>query len=203
MLGSLPEEPMMSPPDVSQTPPAVPRRRNWDAYTAAVATLIGLLALLVSGYTAYVQRQQLRAQVWPYLTISTNNVPPEIGLHVINSGTGPARIVAVRVTVDHRPVVTWEEAEKAMGVDPEGIIQSQLSNVVLPAGKDLTILRPFDEATTPRFVAGLLGSKHDLSMAVYYCSVLDECWIVTTEDQPAAIGGPSACPIAVTERFKQ
>jgi hypothetical protein len=203
MLGSFPEEPMMSLPDASQAPPAVPRSRNWDAYTAGVATLIGLLALLVSGYTAYVQRQQLRAQVWPHLTIATNNVPPEIGLHVINSGTGPARIVAVRVTVDHHPAVRWEDAQKAMGVNPEGIIQSQLSNTVLPAGKDMTILRPFDEATTPRFVADFLGSKHDLTIAVYYCSVLDECWLVTTEDQPAALGGPAACPIAVTERFKQ
>ena len=28
---------------------------------------VGLLALCVSGYTAYLQRQQVRAQVWPYL----------------------------------------------------------------------------------------------------------------------------------------
>jgi hypothetical protein len=192
---------MMSPPDAS--PPPVPRSRNWDAYTAAVATLIGLLALFVSGYTAYVQRQQLRAQVWPHLTIQTSNAAPEVGVHVINSGTGPARIVAVRVTVDHRPVATWGDAEKAMGVDPDGILQSQLSNMVLPAGKDLTVLWPVGETAAAKFVAGVLGNKHDVSMAVCYCSVLDECWIVTTEDVPAAISGPAACPIAATERFKQ
>ena len=77
-------------------------RRHWDAYAAIIATLIGLLALLVSGYTAYVRRQQLRAQVWPYLTVSSSNVPPSVGYHVINSGTGPARVIAVRVTVDDR-----------------------------------------------------------------------------------------------------
>ena len=144
---------------------AAPRARNWDAYTAAVATLIGLLALLVSGYTAYVQRQQLRAQVWPHLTLSTSNVPPEVGIHVVNSGTGPARIAAVRVTVDGRPVATWWEAQKAVEMKEGGVIQSQLANTVLPAGKDLTMVRPNDEASTPRFLAGFLGKKHELEMA--------------------------------------
>ena len=44
-------------------------QRNWDGVAAIVAALIGFLALLVSGYTAYIQRQQVRAQVWPYLLI--------------------------------------------------------------------------------------------------------------------------------------
>jgi hypothetical protein len=37
--------------------------RDWDAYAAVIASFIGLLALSVSGYTAYVQRQQLRGAV--------------------------------------------------------------------------------------------------------------------------------------------
>jgi uncharacterized membrane protein YebE (DUF533 family) len=36
--------------------------RKWDAYAAVIASFIGLLALAGSGYTAYVQRQQVRAQ---------------------------------------------------------------------------------------------------------------------------------------------
>lgn len=49
---------------------------NWDAVAAIIAAFIGLLALLVGGYTAYIQRQGVqteitgvRAQVWPYLEI--------------------------------------------------------------------------------------------------------------------------------------
>ena len=42
-------------------------RRDWDGLAAVIAAFVGLLALLVSGYTAYLQRQQVRAQVWPYL----------------------------------------------------------------------------------------------------------------------------------------
>jgi len=32
-----------------------------------IATIVGFLALCVSGYTAYMQRQQVRAATWPIL----------------------------------------------------------------------------------------------------------------------------------------
>ncbi len=38
--------------------------RGASRYDAIVATLVGFLALCVSGYTAYMQRQQVRAIVW-------------------------------------------------------------------------------------------------------------------------------------------
>ena len=36
------------------------RARNWDALAAIIAALIGAFALVVSGYTAYLQRTQVR-----------------------------------------------------------------------------------------------------------------------------------------------
>ncbi len=38
--------------------------RGASRYDAIIATLVGFLALCVSGYTAYMQRQQVRAIVW-------------------------------------------------------------------------------------------------------------------------------------------
>ena len=43
--------------------------RGASRYDAVIATLVGLCALCVSGYTAYMQRQQVRAAVWPILGI--------------------------------------------------------------------------------------------------------------------------------------
>ena len=41
-----------------------PRREiRYDAVAAVIAALVGMLALLVAGYTAYIQRQQVRALV--------------------------------------------------------------------------------------------------------------------------------------------
>jgi len=45
-------------------------RQHWDVLGVVIASLIGLLALLVSGYNAYVERQQVRAEVWPYLALA-------------------------------------------------------------------------------------------------------------------------------------
>jgi hypothetical protein len=178
-------------------------RRSWDAYAAVLATLIGLLALVISGYTAYVQRQQLRAQVWPYLTVSTSDVSPVVGLHVVNSGTGLARKITVRVTVDKKLVTSWWHALEAMGAKPEGVVISQLSSMVVPAGKDVMIIGPNNEETTPQFKQLFLSGQHAIVVTICYCSVLDECWVVASDATPDAIADPDACPITAVERFKQ
>jgi hypothetical protein len=191
------------PPAPPASPPAAKPRRSWDGYAAVIATFIGLLALLISGYTAYVQRQQLRAQIWPHLEIMTSNVPPAIGVHIVNGGTGPARVTAVRVTVDGKPVTSWADAQKAMGADRGGVITSQLSGTVVPAGKDATILQPRDEAASARFNQLFLSGKHPVDMTICYCSVLDECWVTTSGSAPDAVPDPDACPIRSAERFKE
>jgi hypothetical protein len=88
------------------------RERNWDGVAAVVAAVIGLLALLVSGYTAYVERQQVhaqlqqvRAQVWPYLEIGVSDNDHSLG--VFNKGMGPAIIRSVQIQVDGKPQADW------------------------------------------------------------------------------------------------
>jgi hypothetical protein len=49
--------------------------RGQIRYETIIATLVGVSALFVFGYTAYVQRQQVRAPVWPILTFTTRNEP--------------------------------------------------------------------------------------------------------------------------------
>ena len=46
-----------SPPNPGEAVPAAAERRiRWDALAAVIAALVGLLALIVAGYTAYIQR---------------------------------------------------------------------------------------------------------------------------------------------------
>jgi hypothetical protein len=176
--------------------------RDWDAYAAVIASFIGLLALAVSGYTAYVQRQQLRAQVWPHLYLSSSDsTNPTVS--VTNQGTGPARVTAMRVTVNSAPVRTWWDVQKAAGYSgEEGLVMSSLGGeAVIPPGKDVTIVQPIDnEQSRAKFRELLPGGKHVLAMTVCYCSVLDECWIVSMDDKAR----PSdTCPIASSERFTE
>jgi hypothetical protein len=78
-------------------------------YDTWIATLIGALAIAVSAYTAYVQRQQVCAQVWPVLELSTSN-EPELIVSVSNKGVGPALVRHVIITVDDKPVPNWKAA---------------------------------------------------------------------------------------------
>jgi hypothetical protein len=49
--------------------------RRASRYDAIIATLVGVCALCVSGYTAYMQRPQVRAAVWPILEFDSSNQP--------------------------------------------------------------------------------------------------------------------------------
>jgi hypothetical protein len=187
------------------------RRRDWDALAAVIASFIGLLALVVSGYTAYVQReqlssqsQQLRAQVWPHLERSYNNTG-DVGMFITNKGAGPARVIAMRVAVDDRPVSRWGDVQKAMGYSRgEGIIISQIGQTWIPAGTVLAFLRPdHQERSLSKFRELLPGGKHSLEVMLCYCSVLDECWVIGSgllweSNLP---GPPESCPITVDDRF--
>ncbi|HEU0209906.1 MAG TPA: hypothetical protein VFQ78_13130, partial [Candidatus Udaeobacter sp.] len=55
------------------------------------------------------QRQQVRAAVWPILEFGTSN-DPDIHLTLSNKGVGPAIIRRVIVKVDDRAVRKWDEA---------------------------------------------------------------------------------------------
>jgi hypothetical protein len=71
---------------------AVPEEKETRAasrYETFIATFIALLAVSVAGYTAYMQRQQVRAAVWPILEFDSSN-GPDIHFTVANKGVGPA-----------------------------------------------------------------------------------------------------------------
>jgi hypothetical protein len=80
--------------------------RRASRYDAIIATLVGLCALCVSAYTAYVQRQQVRAAVRPILEFDSSNGP--IQFILANKGVGPAIIRHVILKVDGQPVRNWK-----------------------------------------------------------------------------------------------
>jgi hypothetical protein len=118
-------------------------------YETIIATLVGVSALFVSGYTAYVQRQQVRAAVWPILQYSTGN-DPQIRLILENKGVGPAIVRHVVVTVDGQPVRNWPEAlQKLLGPGVHRSSQSTINHHVLSAGESMDVLVPHDDENRP------------------------------------------------------
>jgi hypothetical protein len=188
----------------SEEPAATaPAQRNWDVYAALVASLVGLLALLVSGYTAYIQRQQVRAQVWPRLEVSRMTDRREIV--VTNVGIGPARVRAMRVQLDGHAVKTWQELMRALG-HPTDYGTSQVSRRVFAPGQRVEAINAWDtEAGRSAFKHVFKESESRLDVLICYCSVLDQCWMAGgfkswLIDADREI---DACPIAAADRFEQ
>ena len=169
----MPESPPSPDENVSV---ATERPMRWDAIAAIFAALIGLLALCVSGYTAYIQRQQVRAQVWPYLLWADSDISSQYIW--INKGVGPARIKSTQVLVDGKPQRGWKAVMRSLQIEPRDYAQSTLNGNVISAGETLQWLVFKDHSDFRMFRDAATRMK--LGFRVCYCSTLGDCWMVDT-----------------------
>jgi len=155
------------------------REIRWDAVAAIIASLIGFLALLVAGYTAYIehyiaeiQTKQVQAQVWPWLVAGNND--NENSVEVLNKGVGPAIVRSAQVFVDGKPQPDWQHVLKALGAVPHQYSQSTLNPNVLTPGEKVPVIQFTDKGDYKRFRAAAIA--HLTLIDICYCSTLGECW---------------------------
>ncbi|MEO8460438.1 MAG: hypothetical protein ABI451_07910 [Dokdonella sp.] len=170
--------------------PILPPRRQWDGVAAVIAALVGLLALVVSAYTADVQRQQVRAQVWTRLFFGNSDV--DRTLMVMNKGVGPASIQSVRVYVDGKVQADWKHIYAALGLPmPEQRVDSTLNGIVVAPNERIN----FVQFERPDDWAAFKAKAGRVKLRVCYCSVLDECLVF---DERAVHFGHGAISSQVT-----
>jgi hypothetical protein len=158
---------------------------------AVIAALVGLLALCVSGYTAYIQRQQVRAQVWPYLETGVSGSKYELTL--VNKGVGPALIRSVQIYVDDKPQHNWDAVYAALGLKFEHRPPySTVNSVVLSAGERISQVVFRDAGEFNLYAA----QATRVAMRLCYCSTMNECWMRDErEKDPARVYHETgACP---------
>ena len=180
-----------SQPDPDQQAlPTARRAVEWDAVAAIIASLVGFLALLVAGYTAYVQRytaeiqnRQVQAQVWPYVISGNDDL--NFALTVSNQGVGPAIVRSVQVRMDGKSQSDWNHIVANMGLPPHSFFQSTINRYVLSPGERLQIIRFSDKALWQRFESAALNR---MSIEICFCSPLGECWMSRNKN---LIGSPS------------
>ena len=144
-------------------------------YETLIASLIGLLALAVSAYTAFIQRQQVRAQVWPILEFDNNNAP-QINFTVANKGSGPALVRHVVISIDGKRIPDWNTLVKTLlGPGTYSFSSSTLGGVALSAGEKLEIFTLNMDSKDPRW-AKMDKERLRVDMDVCYCSTLGDCW---------------------------
>jgi hypothetical protein len=194
-IGSMPEE-----------KPA----RGASRYDTIIATFVGLCALCVSGYTAYMQRQQVRGAVWPILQFDSGNGPIQFTL--ANKGVGPAIIKHVVLRVDDQPVKNWAEVlEKILGPGYHPGESSDMSNRVFAAGESRNVFTPHDDTHVPipfdksnPLWAKLNTGRDRVTVEICYCSTLGECWTLRGGGTTVSTTTPTRdCPTSSAITFQQ
>lgn len=186
---------MPEPPRPHDEPAIAGARRGirWDALAAIVASLVGLLALVVGGYTAYIQREQVRAEVWPYMIGGTSS---HISSFIwTNKGVGPAIVRTLEVTVAGRPQRDWQSVLKSLDVPTLSYAQSTLNGNVLSPGETISWIKFHDSAGYQTFVGA--ANRLNMHAVACYCSTLGDCWVTvfnrfgrTSVDQCPAVPKP-------------
>jgi hypothetical protein len=192
---------------------AVPEEKETRAatrYETIIATLIGCVAVCVAGYTAYMQRQQVRAAVWPILEFDTSN-GPDIHFTVSNKGVGPAIIRNVIVKVDGQPVRNWNEVlDKFLGPGKYHFSESDINGHVFSAGESMDVFTPRDadgnvlnDKSNPMWVE-LNKDRGRVTVEICYSSTLGECWTLRASGLTAGTTTETRrCPTPSAITFQQ
>ncbi len=181
-----------------------PHRPSWiELSVALTALVVSVGSLLVARHQAQVMDRQLAATVWPLLEYETSNLGddgrPRLSLALRNSGVGPTRVRSVRVAYQGRAVGDAGDLLRACctaAIDTTREVNSVTSDVrgrVIAAGRHIDFLvLPPDSAQRALFRA-FNRARFDVDVRVCYCSVLDECWVRTSEDdEPAPVASCAA-----------
>ena len=195
MVGAVPEE---------------QERRAATRYETIIATFIALLAVSVTGYTAYMQRQQVRAAVWPILEFDSSN-GPDIHLTVGNKGVGPAIIRHVIVKVDGHPVKNWNELlNKLLGPGQHRYSESDITGHVFAPGESMNVFTPHDpegnaltDTANPLWIE-MNKDRGRVSIEICYSSTLGECWTLRAGAMSAGTATEThRCPTPSDITFQQ
>lgn len=177
-----------------------PRQKSGPPIVSLLAIGLSICALLVSVFEVSAIRDEVRFQVWPFVSVGTGYSSEGFQVRLENKGVGPAKIRAIEYSWDGQPVqaerrsdVLNELVRRAVGdeeafdygfyrmSDPEGGVMS---------ADESTSLFAVPWTDTTRVLADRWGRS--LFVTVCYCSVYEDCWVAELNGgEPASV--PS-CP---------
>ena len=175
--------------------------RGFEISIAAGVLLISLVSLFVAVSANRTQERMLAASVWPSLIFGTSSAALDgtlqVSLDLLNRGTGPARVRWAEVLYDGTPVRGSSSLlSQCCGGPPatsgDAVFSSGIQHRVLGADEWVTLLRmPKPDPSTPVYDA-LEQARQKIRLRACYCSVLDDCWLLDSdEDEPAPV---ARCP---------
>jgi len=186
------------PPDRSEVR-SLARGIRIDLVIAVVALLVSSLTTLASWWQTRIIQDQLSAQVWPYVSISTSLDSNDLRVSVSNDGLGPAVIRSAVARVDGKPMPSLISVMHAI-LGPNVIRRSKrgdglaLSSSSTGYGSVLRVGEPYVmfDLRSKRFAKPLArGFNGRVEFQLCYCAIIPRtCWIedsaTRTDPQPVS-----------------
>jgi hypothetical protein len=148
---------------------------NWAAIVSTCALFVSALALKASIDSGTATRLHNRLSVRPHIGLSyILNEERGAGFVLTSNGAGPAIVNAFEVTVDGKPVQTWDAALSALGIVLEkkfGFSIPTPGTHLLPRTDPYVLLW-----VNPTDAAALHKNFARIQLKLTYCSFYDECW---------------------------
>jgi hypothetical protein len=145
------------------------------------------------------ERQLVAANSWPFVEVGENDTTmgggPGLSLIIMNSGIGPAKIETFELSWRGKPQhgphelllnCCVEPGQSHSGTAVSAQIDSILgvsspSGVVMRAGQERPFLFLGRTQEDAAIIDALRAGLRNISIRYCYCSVFDECWLVTND----------------------
>jgi hypothetical protein len=156
-----------------------------DLWIALGALVVSALTATAALYQSKVFSDQLSATVWPYLsfdstwTAGTGKAPTSsFELMLENDGAGPAIVEGAQLLLDGKPVPSFEGLVNPLAFTLRHFGSSSYSTASIEPG---LVIRSGDHALVVRISGRNLDKLRAVfprvSLRVYYCSLLNRCWV--------------------------
>lgn len=166
--------------------PAVPKKKiSPEMITAISAVFIGLCAIGVSLYETALIRQAQKGSVWPALGGGYSYNQDGFSYLLENAGVGPAIIEYIVLTIDGEPLQTWDQYFEKLGINVNNYLVTQASGRIVSPQSKLDIL-----FIPPQGSVDLVAAEQSrVNVEICYCSVYEDCWIVTMKERAEEVSG--------------
>ncbi|MEL7220567.1 MAG: hypothetical protein AAGJ93_04560 [Bacteroidota bacterium] len=158
-------------------------KANSNGILAISALLISLSALVVSIVEMRTMQVQQKAMVYPHLDVGESYSSEGFTIYAKNTGTGLAVVKSVEVSLDDKPFESWMDIINY--ILPEGhsvgyniVSVGAINGKVIPASEVIKVFG-VDWTDESRVLVNRLIS---LKYRICYCSLLDDCWEISSKE---------------------
>ena len=176
----------------------------WQTVLSLVGVFIAVIALYAALAESDAARKQIAAAVWPFVQLTVHDHlsegRAEFRISLTNAGVGPARMRAMRVLLQGKPLRDWHHAMELVGeTGTHRLGQSFVSRRVLIPGETINMVETTDRVLVEKFLGTLAQPGNSITYC--YCSIFDACWLLDSEKDLQSPEPVEQCPEFGEEAF--